>query len=545
MGRRGCGARGRWTRSWAWALPLAAAVSLAVAGAAGASGDSITLSATPSHATGTTPLTITASGSTSTKNELVIVAVVPATPSGCPSQYADVPGGDWINQQVSTTGTFSGVQSIPRHVEHGSYDICGWLVEQTEPATITATATPVPLTVSNPDSLTLSIAPASLVDGGSAKVSVSGVADVDNPEVYVTEKPASEGGCAAAPSLDSGTPLADYDPAFVNYDSFRDSQTEYPGNGKNGPDALPPGRYTLCGWLIDADGSTTQPLAPVAEAAVTLLPPAGTLAFSVPELVQAGSRFSVAADLSTMAADVGVYLDLKPLPARGPSCAASQSLEPRGAQLVIDDGHATSATASAKVRSAGVYIACAWLEWPHGTIDGPFSGRFVALGTHQRPAEYSGGTSQRLSHAGIVLQAVDGQVVNLTYHARFACSKRGHKTSYPVYPTTFPAFGLTKGGAFADTFIQDDDHAKVTGRLGRRSARGTFSEAYTSGGFACRSGTVSFTARRGRGSAPDAAEARGAAAHDLPVPAVGATSVMYFSRSALVNFWSVSPVTWL
>ncbi len=408
MGRRGSGARGRWTRSWAWALPLAAAVSLASAGAAGASGDSITLSATPSHATGTTPLTITASGSTSTNNELVIVAVVPATPSQCPTQYTGVSGGYWIDQQVSTTGTFSGVKSIPRHVEHGSYDICGWLVNQSGP-TIVATAAPLPVTVSNPDSLTLSVAPATLVDGGSANVSVSGVADVEDPEVYVTEKPASEGGCAAAPSLDRGTPVADYDPAFVNYDSFRDSQTEYPGNGKSGPDALPPGRYTLCGWLIGADGSTTQPLAPVAEAAVTLLPPAGTLAFSVPELVQAGTRFSVAADLSTTAADVGMYLDLKPLPARGPSCAASQSLEPRAAQLVIDDGRATSATASAKVRSAGVYIACAWLEWPHGTIDGPFSGRFVALGAHQRPVEYSGGTSQRLAHAGIVLQAVDGR----------------------------------------------------------------------------------------------------------------------------------------
>ncbi len=525
--------------------PLAVVVALASTGAAGASGDSLALSATPSHASGTTLLTITASGSTSTDNELVIVAVVPATASQCPSQYTDVSGGDWINQPVSTAGTFKGVQSIPRHLEHGSYDICGWLVEQTEPATITATATPVPLTVSNPDSLTLSIAPASLVDGGSAKVSVSGVADVVNPEVYVTEKPASEGGCAAAPSLDRGTPLADFDPAFVNYGSFSNAQTEYPGIGNSGPDGLPPGRYTLCGWLIDADGSTTQPLAPIARATVTLLPPAGTLAFSVPELVQTGSRFSVAADLSTTAADVGMYLDLKPLPARGPTCAASQSLEPRAAQLVIDDGHAASATASAKVRSAGVYIACAWLEWPHGTIDGPFSGRFVALGRHQRPVGYSGGTSQRLRHAGIDLEAVDGQVVNLTYHARFACSKRGHKTSHPVYTTTFPAFGLARGGAFADTFIQGNDHAKVTGLLSGKTARGTFTEAYTSGGYACRSGTVSFTARRGRGSELDAAQARGAAAHDLPVPAFGATSVMYFSRSALVNFWSVSPVTWL
>jgi hypothetical protein len=525
-------------------LPLAVGVSLAFAGAAGASGDAITLSASPTHPSGTTPLTITAAGSTSTANELVIVAAVPATQSQCPSQYTGVAGGYWIDQQVSATGTFSGVQSIPRHIEHGSYDICGWLVNQSGP-TIVATATPLAVTVSNPDSLTVSVAPASLIDGGSANVSVSGVADVDNPEVYVTEKPASEGGCASAPSLDRGTPLADYDPAFVNYDSFSDSQTEYPGNGKSGPDALPPGRYTLCGWLIDADGSTTQPLAPVAEATVTLLPPAGTLAFSVPELVQAGSRFSVAADLSTGAADVGMYLDLKPLPARGPTCAASESLEPRAAQLVIDDGHATSTTASAKVRSAGVYIACAWLEWPHGTIDGPFSGRFVALGSHQRPVEYSGGTSQRLRHAGIGFESVDGQVLSLTYHARFACSKRGHKTSHPVYATTFPAFGLTKGGRFADTFIQGNDHAKVAGRLRGRSARGTFSEAYTSGGYACRSGTVSFTARRGRGSALDAAETRGAAAHDSPVPAFGATSVMYFSRSASVNFWSVSPVTWL
>jgi hypothetical protein len=511
MGLRGSGARGRWTRPWAWVLPLAVGVSLAFAGSASASGDSIAISPpSPAHPSGTTSLTITVTGTASSGNDLVLAAVVPEA-GGCPTQYANPPGGYWIDAPVSSSGSFEPVSSIPRHLEHGSYDICAWLVEQTQPtATVAATATPVPLTVSNPDSLSVSVTPAALVDGASANVSVSGVADVEDPEVYVTEKPASEGGCAAAPSLDRGTPLADYDPAFVNYDGFSDSQTEYPGNGKSGPDALPPGRYTLCGWLIDADGSTTQPLAPAAETTVTLLPPAGTLAFSVPELVQAGSRFSVAADLSTAAADVGVYLDLKPLPARGPTCAASQSLEPRAAQLVIDDGHATSATASAKVRSAGVYIACAWLEWPHGTIDGPFSGRFVALGRHQRPVEYSGGTSQRLRHAGIVLQAVDGQVVNLTYHARFACSKRGHKTSYPVYSTTFPAFGLSKGGAFADTFIQGNDHAKVTGRLRGRSTHGTFSEAYTSGGYACRSGTVSFTARRGRGSALDAAVARGA-----------------------------------
>jgi len=481
-----------------WVLAPAVIVSLAAATAAGAATDSITLSSSPAHVSGITPLTITASGSTSTANELVIVAVVP-TASGCPSQYIGVSGGYWIDQQVSATGSFSGVQSIPRHLEHGSYDLCGWLAQPTEPSpTIVARATPVPVTVSNPDSLSVSIAPSSLIDGGSASVSVSGVADVDDPEVYVTEKPAANGGCADVPSLDHGTPLADYDPAFVNYGSFTDSQIEYPGLGKSGPDALPPGRYTLCGWLIDADGSTTQPLSPTAEATVTLLPPTGTLAFSVPELVEAGSRFSIGADLSTSAADVGLYLDLKPLPARGPSCAASHSLEPRGAQLVIDDGHAASMSASATLRSGGVYVTCAWLEWLHGTIDGPFSGRVVVLRRHQRPVQYAGGTSQRLRRPdAISFGSIDGQIVNLTYHARFACSRRGHKTTYPVYATTFPTFGLAGAGAFADTFTQGSDRARIIGRVRGRIARGRFTEAYTSGGYECRSGEVSFSARGG------------------------------------------------
>jgi hypothetical protein len=496
------GESGRRGRLLGSAVLLAGIVALlADAAPAGASADALTLSFSPAHPSGITRVTITATGSTSAADELVIVAVAPAA-GGCPNEYQNAPGGFWIDQQVTNPGPITNVQSVPRQVEHGSYDICGWLVQQTEPTpTVVATATPVPMTVSNPDSLTLSVGQPALTDGGSTTVSVKGVADVQNPEVFVTEKPAAEGGCAASPALDHGTPLADYDPAFVNYGTFSDSETEFPGEGKSGPDALAPGRYTLCGWLIDADGSTTAPLAPAASAAVTLVPPAGTLAFSLPELVRAGSRFAVSADLSTAAGDVGLYLDLKPMPAHGPACAASQSLEPRAAQLVIDDGHAPSTSVSAKLRRAGVYVACAWLEWPHGTIDGPFVGRTVALASGQRAAAYGGRTSQRARGTGISFEIADGQVVDLTYHARFACSRHGRATTHPVYATTFPAFAVGHGGAFADRFVQGSDHATVSGRIHGRTARGQLSETYPSDGFECRSGKVSFTAHRTAASA--------------------------------------------
>jgi hypothetical protein len=487
---------GRHRRLLGSAVTLAAITLLAQAAPAGASGDTLALSFSPAHPSGTTPVTITASGSTSAAHELVIVAVAPAA-TGCPSDYQNAPGGFWIDQDVPNPGSFNNVQSIPRHVEHGSYDICGWLVQQTSPATVVATATPVPMTVSNPDSLTLSAGPAAITDGGSTTVSVKGVADVQNPEVFVTEKPSIDGGCAASPALDHGTPIADYDPAFVNYGTFTDSATEYPGVGKSGPDALPPGVYRLCAWLIDAGGSTSAPLAPAASATVTLVPPTGTLAFSLPELVRAGSRFTVTADQSTPAADVGLYVDVKPLPAHGRACAANHSLEPRSAQLVINDGHAPSTSVSAKLPRGGVYVACAWLEWPHGTIDGPFMGRTVALAAHQRPTVYGGGSSQGLRGAdGISFELVDGQVVDLTYHARFTCSRRGHKNTHPVYATTFPALGVEDRDRFADTFLQGSDRAVVSGRIDGRHARGEFSEAYVSGGYTCRSGKVSFTARR-------------------------------------------------
>ncbi|HTX47740.1 MAG TPA: hypothetical protein VMD48_15760 [Solirubrobacteraceae bacterium] len=465
------------------------------AATAGAASNSLTLSFSPGDPSGITPVTVTANGSTAAAGEYLIVAVVPAS-TGCPSQYENVSGGYWINEQLQAAGTFTAVHSAARQLEHGSYDICGWLADSSSgPPVLNASA---PMAISNPDTLSLSDSPSAVTDGASATVSVNGVADVDNPEVYVTEKPAADGGCAANPGADTGIPLSGYDPASVTFGTFSDSATEAPGSGSSGPDALPPGRYELCGWLMDGDGSSTVPLAPVASATITLKAPIGSLAYSVPELVHAGTKFAITAALSTTSSDVGLYLDYKPLPASGSPCASSQSLEPKDAQLVISDGHQASTDVSARVRRAGVYVACAWLEWPHGTVDGPFAGRFVVLSKHQRPLVFSGSTSQRprLPHA-ISLETVDQQVVDLTYRARFSCTRPGRRTTNPIYATTFPAFGSVRGGAFLESFVQGTDIASIGGRLGARSAHGTFREAYSSRGYECRSGLVSFTARRG------------------------------------------------
>jgi hypothetical protein len=462
---------------------------------AGAASDSLTLTFSPDPASGVTPVTVTASGSTAAAGESLYVAVVPAA-SGCPSQYENAPEGYWIDQQEQSAGTFSAVHSVARQLEHGSYDICGWLAQSsTGPNAPTATAS---MTISNPDKLTLSASQSMLTDGASTTLSVAGVADVETPEVYVTEKPAADGGCAANPAADDGVPLPGYDPRPVTYGTFSNSGSDTPGSGSSGPDALPPGRYELCGWLMDADGSTTEPLAPVASITINLLPPTGRLAYSVPELVRISAKFAITAAFSTKATDVGLYLDYKLLPKKGSPCAATQSLEPKTAQLLIDDGHAASATVSARVPRAGVYVACAWLEWPHGTVDGPFAGRFVVLSKHQRPVAFSGDTSQRpsLSHA-ISYETVDDQVVDLTYRARFTCTRHKRRTTHPVYATTFPAFGTERGGAFLESLVQGTDVASIGGRLGASSGRGTFREAYSSRGFKCHSGVVAFTTRRG------------------------------------------------
>jgi hypothetical protein len=491
------------TRDWVRLAGAVALTALALACAwfaptAAAAPDAIALSIGPGSPNGLTPITITASGSTSTASEQVIVIVSPAA-SGCPSSYANPPGGFWINQSAGAAPTPSfTVQSPAQHLEHGSYLACGWLVSASQ-----TVQTQTAFTVANTDSLALAVSPATVTDGASATVSIHGVADVDSPEVFVTEKPASPGGCSFYPAADHGAPVPDFDPALESFGSFSGSALEYPGTGVGGQlDALPPGRYVLCGWLIDADGSSSVPLARAAPAYVTLLAPTGTLAYSVPELVSAGRRFAVTANISSSASDVSLYLDLKRPPANGSLCAASPALEPRGAKFVIDGGRAARITTHAHLDRGGVYVACAWLVWPHGTIDGPFPGRLIVVARRQHPVEYLGITSQRLkrrqlqSNYPISFSTIDGQIVNLSYFARYTCTKPGSRPTHPIYSTTFPAFAISSHHGFLEPFDQGTDRASIGGRLTSKRARGSFSESYTSGGYTCSSGSVTFTARR-------------------------------------------------
>ncbi len=230
--------------------------------------------------------------------------------------------------------------------------------------------------------------------------------------------------------------------------------------------------------------------------------PTGTLAYSLPELVVAQERFSIAMRYSSSATDVTMYLDLKPLPAHGRLCGRTHASDHGAVATLTGNVAGVRTSAPMKLTTPGVWVACAWLEWPHGTIDGPFPGRFVVAGAHQRATLYYGVTSQRLPRAKlkssypIAFQAIDGQIVNLAYFARYRCTRPGKPASHPIYSTSFPAFGLRSQTGFRFTFAQGTDQAVISGRLSRRHATGTLSEMYTSGGYQCSSGAVTFTAQR-------------------------------------------------
>jgi hypothetical protein len=486
-----CGATG-------WRAALLCACWLIVPVAPARADAPLTLSVNQSNPSGTTPLTITAAlGQTTATGSTLEVIVNPAGQL-CPGDPASDP-----NRQVTMPPVTGGPQTLtssPFTLEHGAYTVCGWLEDPTNgPSTAQAA-----LTVANPDTLSFNPLPSTIPDGVATPLSLTGVADVQDPRVYVTRKPAANGRCAADPGADGGAPLTGFDPAVENFGSFTSSSLVALGGGPAGLDSEPPGQYLLCAWLMDAAGSKTVPLASPASAMVTLTAPTGTLAYSLGgQLVTARSRFSITMSFTTQATDVALYLDLKPLPARGRPCAATHAAD-RGALKTFTDtiaGHGT--TAFARLATPGVYVACAWLEWPHGTVDGPFPGRFVVAGGHQRATLYYGLTSQKIPRSKlkstypIVFQVIDGQVVNLSYFARYTCTLAGKPTSHPIYTTAFPAFGLSTPLSFGDTFVSGSDHALVSGQLGGRLATGTLSESYRSGRYTCRSGTVAFTARRG------------------------------------------------
>jgi hypothetical protein len=487
-------------RSFRPPVALAAAFTTlaAIGPTASAGADTLSLSVKPSNPTGLTEVTFTATGSASTPNATVIVTVDPAMGLPCPADPATDTSRKIISQTESGAGTFT-LSSSKLRLTHGGYVACGWLTESGS----TTTTAQQPLTIANPDKLQLSVAPSSLIDGLSAKLSIKGVADVQNPVVFVTRKPASGGACAANPGADRGNPLSQFKPVRVHLGSFSNSTTAYLGAGATGrPDEEPPGRYLLCGWLMDGRTSSTVPLAGPSQAFVTLTAPTGTLSVVFADLLTAGRRFAITTGFTSNAIDASLFVDMKRLPAHGPACAASHAGEPRGAMLVVNADQRHSDRSAATISRGGVYVACAWLEWVHGTIDGPFSALFVVAQRGQRPASYYGETSQHLPARAVAFaepvafDVIDGQIVDLTYWTRYTCTRPGKPTTHPVYSTTFPVFPIGPGGRFSDTYAQGSDQSQVSGRLAGGRATGSFSESYPSDGYQCRSGAVRFNLPR-------------------------------------------------
>jgi hypothetical protein len=459
--------------------------------------DTMSLSSSPANPTGVTPLKITATvGSTTTAGSNLTVIVNPRG-QACPADPSTDSNAKVISQTAS--GGAETIGSNPEAFEHGGYRLCGWLVD----ATNGTTTAQLPITIANPDKLSLRVSPLTVTDGADSTVSLTGIADVHRPAVFITRKSAGTGGCAANPSADRGALIPGYDPA-ATFGAFSSSSSVALGTGPSGrSDQEPPGAYVLCAWLMDAAGSKTVPLAPAQSASVTLTAPTGTLAYSLPELIEARKRFSLQMSFTTSAADITLFVDLKPLPAHGRPCASSAAADRGVVKTFSSSTPSARTTVPVTLSRPGVYVACAWLEWPHGTIDGPFPGRFVVASSHQHAITYYGTTSQHLprsklrSSYPIVFQTIDGQIVNLAYFARFTCTRTGRPSSRPIYTTSFPAFGLSSATHFGDTFVQGTDRAVVDGGLTSRRATGTLNEMYTSAGYTCRSGTVRFSARRG------------------------------------------------
>jgi hypothetical protein len=484
-------------RQWVAGVVVATALAgAALASAAPAAADTLIVSSKPTAPSGVTAITFTAAWSTSSNGAHVTVSVENASIHKCPSS----PSGGRGIKVIDTVAAVYGApaKSEPSVFEHGRYLVCGWLIG---PSSTLATDHHS-LSVSNPDHLGISLAP-NVIDGTTTPLTFSGIADVANPVIVIKRNDAAHR-CSAAPKSDPGQPLSGAAPAPGAAGVFTSATTITPGAGPSGAvDSADPGDYTVCAWLLDGSNGSGDPLAPPASAPLTLTAPTGTLAFTMPELVRAGHRFGVAAKYDASTANVKLYVDLKLLPAAGPLCAGSHAQDAGAVKLIVGAKRGVKTTRRVRLSSGGVYVACAWLEWSHGTIDGPFSGRVVVARAHQRPTYWCGNTSQRLrpsqthhARCSISFETIDGQVVYLSYWAGFTCTASGHLPSHKIYTTSFPVFAMSAPKAFVGTYDQGSDHAAVDARLRRKRGRGTLSEEYRSDGYTCATGTVAFKVRR-------------------------------------------------
>jgi hypothetical protein len=209
------------------------------------------------------------------------------------------------------------------------------------------------------DSLTLSTLPVRPNDAVPPQIVASGdSSNAAGAVLHVEYRQADTGGCAADPTLDTGTPLSP-DGTSLGVGQF--------GPVVGDPQTLAIGGYMLCGWITDPNDETdvfasaSATFTVAASDSVALVPVSG--------LVE-GRPFDI--DATGISYDPNAALDATYKPAGG-TCAASPELDTgviaNASGSPPDPGPYSDPVLSQQVLDAGRYLVCAWLIDPQDPAD--------------------------------------------------------------------------------------------------------------------------------------------------------------------------------
>jgi hypothetical protein len=249
------------------------------------------------------------------------------------------------------------------------------------------------------ETVSLSVAPATIVDGAPAAVTVSGDS-VAGDAYAVISQPASAGACAAGPPAtgeDLAAGSADPDTSGAFQSATAVESDDFAGGGP----AIGPGSYRVCAWLTDGGGTVSSATSTV----VTITPVAARVSIEGPATISpTDSLPTVTVDYAVDAPAI-LYADVRPV---GRPCATSPTEEPAGATPLLSQGSPQPSIgppggeSSGKVRypvsitSGDTIQLCAWIEPDGGAaIDaGPASERLHQLTLSSTVDAFSGRSSQ-------------------------------------------------------------------------------------------------------------------------------------------------------
>jgi hypothetical protein len=321
----------------------------------------------------------------------------------------------------------------------------------------------------------VSVAPASPIDGTATTVTVTGSSDTGG-SVYVALDSAGAT-CGSNPSNDPGSAVISGD--SVGGPTYTDVGTLTPAEGS----------YVLCAWLMPTgDDGSGVPLAGPSSTPLTVQPLQATVTLTAPVSVSYQQPIPVTIDWQADATG-SVLVDI--LPASYGPCTADPADEPQYiGWLSGQDGYtnndpigqdATSGTNQylAGEFAAGTYQLCAWAEEPSGSVvAGPVS-LDVQMLTLPGSRIYSGRTTQ---HLPLAITATGYTIQDIIYSARFKCGA-------PEYFST----GLRWNGIWNNTVLTVANFGTIkllNGRFGanldanpsnRFNIRGSVTDATLSG----------------------------------------------------------------